>query len=261
MLQNRAERVTLPLQLRRMMRPDPPQCHVVVPAYLEARLIARTLRDVPSYVRNIIVVDDGSGDDTSQVVRHQGDPRVTLLRHATNAGVGAAIVSGYRALMRLGGSAQDAFAVMAGDGQMHPDDLWRVASPVMQGEADYVKGNRFADPTTARAMPRARFLGGHTFSILTSLAVGRRVSDTQCGYTALSRRAAERLDLDSLWPRYGYPNDMIARVLESHLKLLEVPVRAVYRDETSTLRLRHLPPIAGILCRAAMRRVLQAAHG
>lgn len=233
---------------------------VVVPAFLEAKLIARTLADIPASVARVVVVDDASTDDTAAAVLAANDPRVTLVRHRSNAGVGAAIVSGYRELLKTPGQPNDAFAVMAGDGQMHPADLDTVVGPIHRGEADYVKGNRFLDPEVRRTMPPARYAGGQMFSLLTSLAVGRRVRDTQCGYTALSRAAAAQLDLGALWPRYGYPNDLIARVLEAGLRLQEVPVRAVYRDEVSKLRLRHLPPIAGILLRAAMRRVLSAPH-
>lgn len=234
---------------------------MVVPAFLEEALIARTLADVPAQVSRVVVVDDASTDGTSGVVLGLADPRLCLVKHASNRGVGAAIVSGYKALLASDGHPQDAFVVMAGDGQMAPEDLDAVAGPVLRGEADYVKGNRFAGGEARRHMPRGRYLGGQVFSWATSLAVGMRVTDTQCGYTALSRAAAEQLRLDSLWPRYGYPNDMIARVLEARLRLSEVPVRAVYRDEVSKLKLRHLPAIGGILVRAAARRVLSARHG
>src|SRR5207253_1748834 len=118
--------------------------------------------------------------------------------------VGAAIFTGYRHAMSLPGDARDAFVVMAGDGQMDPADLPALVAPIARGDADYAKGDRFSAPDVARVMPTARLVGGKVFSWLTSRAIGVPISDSQCGYTALSRSACERLDFDAVWPGYGY---------------------------------------------------------
>lgn len=231
---------------------------VVVPAFREALHVARVVETIPDFVDHVLVVDDGSDDDTSGVARDaaraRGDARVVVLRHDVRRGVGAAIATGYREGVRLTSSPTDALCVMAGDGQMHPDDLAGVARPIVRGEADYVKGDRFRDPGVRGSMGTPRWIGGQAFSRLTSLAIGQPVSDSQCGFTALSRRAAMLLDLNGLWPSFGYPNDLLGLLAARGLRIREVYVRPVYGRETSKLRLRHLPPIFFLIARAAMRR-------
>jgi glycosyltransferase involved in cell wall biosynthesis len=228
---------------------------VVVPAFEEERLVGDVIRTMPAFVDRIIVVDDGSGDRTSDRARACGDARVEVIRHARRRGVGAAIATGYRAALdeRHAGD-RDAIAVMAGDGQMDPDDLRRVVLPVITGDADYVKGDRFRDPSTRASMGLPRFIGGQVFSRLTALAIGQRVSDSQCGYTAIARCAVRAIDLESLWPSFGYPNDLLGILAARGRRITEVPVRAVYGSERSKLRLRHLPPIFFLVARAALRR-------
>jgi glycosyltransferase involved in cell wall biosynthesis len=228
---------------------------VVVPACDEAPRIARVLRGMPAWVDAVLVIDDVSVDGTGAAAQSVGDPRVEILRHDENRGVGAAIVTGYRHAAARPGGPRDAFVVMAGDGQMHPDDLPAVVGPVARGEADYVKGDRFHGPGAAAGMPLARRLGGRVFSWATSRAIGIPISDSQCGYTALSRAACEALDLDALWPRFGYPNDLLSQLTVRGLRVAQVPVRAVYGDEVSRLRPRHLPVITALIARAWVRRV------
>jgi glycosyltransferase involved in cell wall biosynthesis len=221
---------------------------VIVPAYREERLIARMLARVPSFVDAVYVVDDASPDDTLAAVRRVADPRIQPLLHARNRGVGAAIVTGYRRALADG---HDVLCVMAGDDQMHPDDLEPLVRAVQAG-ADYAKGNRFAHAEAAR-MPLARRLGGELLSALTRLTSGLDVSDSQCGFTALSAPAARRLPLDALWPRYGYPNDLLLLLARERLSVVEVPVRPVYADEASGLRPWHVLTISGVVLRRYAR--------
>lgn len=226
---------------------------VVVPAFEEERLVGRVVRTMPVFVDRIIVVDDGSTDRTTDEARAPADPRVEVIRHARRRGVGAAIATGYRSALDLGED-RDAIAVMAGDGQMDPEDLRRVVLPIVRDEADYVKGDRFGASSTRAAMGLPRWIGGQVFSRLTGLAIGQRVSDSQCGFTAISCRALRTIDLEDLWPSFGYPNDLLGILAAKRLRIAEVPVRAVYGSERSKLRFRHLPPIFFLLARAAMRR-------
>ena len=231
---------------------------VVVPAYQEEAHIGRVIRTMPAFVDHVIVVDDASLDRTSEIARRVGDGRVRIIRHPRRQGVGAAIATGYAAALSLTSSPEDAIAVMAGDGQMSPDDLDAVVDPIITGAADYVKGDRFGEPGVRRAMGLPRWIGGKVFSRLTSLAVGQPISDSQCGFTAVSRKTILSLDLPGLWPSFGYPNDLLGQLGARGARVREVPVQAIYGSEISKLRLRHLPPIFFLIARAAARRASAA---
>jgi dolichol-phosphate mannosyltransferase len=222
---------------------------VVVPCFREARLITRTLAGIPAFVDLIVVVDDASDDATAQVVRSAAAARVELVEHAQNRGVGAAIVSGYRAALAAD---CDVIAVMAGDAQMAPEDLAGVIEPVALGRASYVKGNRFQHARVSD-MPAARRLAGRLLALATRWATGLVVDDCQCGYTAISRAAALRLPLDDLWPRFGYPNDLLGMLAARGLSVVEVPVRPVYADERSGVRAWHAASILLLIARRFWR--------
>ncbi len=227
---------------------------VVVPAYNESRLVARTVRSVPPWIDRVVVVDDGSQDDTAAQAQACGPERVRVVRHDRNRGVGAAIVTGYRAAFEEG---TDVAVVMAGDAQMDPSDLEALLEPLVEGRADYVKGDRLSWPNARRHMPVSRWIGNRVLALLTRFATGMRVRDSQCGYTAIGRRAAARLPLDRLWPRYGYPNDLLGALAAARLRVTEVTVRPVYRDEDSGIRVRHaLFVVPWVLARIVARRVL-----
>jgi glycosyltransferase involved in cell wall biosynthesis len=228
---------------------------VVVPAWQEAPRIGRVIRGMPAWVDSVIVVDDDSTDGTAEAAGACHDPRVQVVSHARNRGVGAAIMTGYARALGSSGGASDAFAVMAGDDQMDPRDLPGIVAPITRGEADYVKGNRFGSGGIVRTMPVGRLVGGLVFSWATARAIGVPVSDSQCGYTAISRSACARLDLDAIWPRYGYPNDLLSHVARLGLRIGEAPVRAVYADEVSRLRPRHAAVVAGLIARAWLLRL------
>jgi len=232
---------------------------VVIPAYNEADKIAATIRSVPGLVDHILVVDDGSRDGTAAVARRagrRGGGRVVeVIEHERNRGVGAAVATGYARALALGAQVT---AVMAGDGQMDPADLTRLLAPVVAGEADYAKGNRFAWPDGWRRMPRARLVGNVALSLLTRLSTGYwRLFDSQCGYTAASRQALLAIDPARLFERYGYPNDLLARLGAAGARVVDVPVRPVYGPAwRSGLRpARVALPIALVLLRAFGRRL------
>lgn len=222
---------------------------VIVPAFEEQERIGAVLATLPTSVDRVVVVDDASKDRTASVAEGMG---VAVVRHEKNRGVGGAIATGYRWAMAQPGEPDDAFVVMAADGQMDPHDLPLVAGPVVRGEAGYVKGNRFAHPD-ASVIPIGRRIGGQVFSVATTLALGRKITDSQCGYTALARWACERLDLGALYPGYGYPNDMLGALTVAGVPIVEVTVRPIYAGEKSGLGLRHLPRIVWLVARAGLR--------
>lgn len=219
---------------------------VIVPAFNEERLLGRTLDKIPSFVDDVIVVDDASADDTARVARDAHQQRLRLVHHDRNRGVGAAIVTGYLEATLLGA---EILVVMAGDQQMDPADLPALLEPVARGEADYAKGNRFRHPDR-RQMPLLRRIAGRVLGVITRIATGLDVTDTQCGYTALCAEAARRIPLRSLWPRYGYPNDLLGMIAQAKLRVVEVAVRPVYGSERSGIRPWHAA-VAGWL---AVRR-------
>lgn len=202
---------------------------VVIPAFNEQRAIGPTVRTIPEWVDRVIVVDDCSSDETSANAREAlGDRAGEVIRHAQNRGVGGAISTGYRRTLELG---LDVAVVMAGDGQMDPDDLPALLDPIADDTADYVKGNRFKHPEIWSAMPPSRIFGNVLLSAATRVTSGyRHVFDSQCGYTAIHRRALLRIPLDALWTRYGYPNDLLSRLAIAQSRVVDVPVRPIYGE-------------------------------
>jgi glycosyltransferase involved in cell wall biosynthesis len=237
---------------------------VVIPAYNERDKIAATIRSVPGFVDHILVVDDGSGDGTEAAARRHAARRrggvVEVLRHPVNRGVGAAIATGYARAVALGA---EATVVMAGDGQMDPADLPRLLEPVVDGRADYAKGNRFAWPGGWRHMPPVRMLGSVALSLATRVASGySHIFDSQCGYTVASRRALLAIGPERMFARYGYPNDLLARLGAAGARVVDVPVRPVYGPSwRSGLRPSRVAlPIARLLVRSFWLR-LRAGRG
>lgn len=227
---------------------------VVIPAYNEARAIADAVGTIPAFVDDVVVIDDASADDTIERARAAGAgrPGFEVLRHPANRGVGAAIVTGYRRARAVGA---DAIAVMAGDGQMDPDDLPALLAPIADDTADYVKGNRFMHPAVWSEMPPARIVGNVVLSAATRVTSGyRHVFDSQCGYTAIAARAIDALavELDRMQPRYGYPNDLLSRLNVAGMRVTDVPVRPIYGPHwKSGIRLgTALGPIPWVLLRS-----------
>lgn len=226
---------------------------VVVPAWNEELWIGETVASIPGFVDVVLVVDDASRDRTGAVALESGGSRTRVITHGQNRGVGAAIATGYRAAIELGA---EVIAVMAGDGQMHPDDLEPLVLAVARGEADYAKGNRLDHPRVRREMPLVRRAGTTALAFLTRHAAGLpALADSQCGFTAISARAIGAIDLDALWGRYGYPNDLLGALARAGMRVLDVPVRPVYRGEASGLRPWHALTIGYVVARVAYRRM------
>jgi len=214
---------------------------VVVPAYDEEALVGTTIRGVPAFVDRIFVVDDASRDGTAAAAQAAGDSRVEVLTHGRNSGVGAAIVTGYQ---RAVAERVDVTCVMAADNQMDPADLERIALPVARAEVDYAKANRLLSGEAWNVIPRSRYLGNAVLSFLTKIASGYwHVADSQSGYTAASREILEQLDLDRVYPGYGFPNDMLVHLNVWNARVRDVPSRPVYGiGERSGIKIRRVVP-------------------
>ena len=228
---------------------------VVVPAYDEEELIGETLAAIPDFVDRIYVVDDHSQDGTAARAQAVGDSRLEVIVHDRNEGVGAAIVSGYRRALTDG---IDVACVMAADGQMDPADLETIAGAVARGEVEYAKANRLFTGQAWELMPRHRYLGNAVLSMLTKIASGYwHVADSQSGYTAISRAQLERLDLDRIYPRYGFPNDMLVHLNVWNARVRDIPSRPIYgHGERSGIKLwRVVPSIAWLLLKGFFWRL------
>jgi glycosyltransferase involved in cell wall biosynthesis len=214
---------------------------VVVPAYEEELLVADTIRGIPDFVDRIVVVDDHSSDATVERAREVGDPRVVVIEHERNGGVGAAIVTGYEHCAQEG---FDVTCVMAADNQMDPAELAGLVAPVARGEVDYAKANRLASGEAWRLIPHSRFLGNAVLSLLTKIASGYwHVADSQAGYTALSLDVLRRLDLDRVYRRYGFPNDMLVHLNVTNARVADVVSRPIYGvGERSGIRIHAVAP-------------------
>lgn len=232
---------------------------VVVPAYDEEKLLPVTLAGIPAFVDRIYIVDDCSQDAT--VARAEeaaaADPRVQVIRHERNGGVGAAIVTGYRRAVE---ERIDVTAVMAADNQMDPAELEGLVAPVARGEVDYAKANRLFTGQAWELIPRHRYLGNAALSMLTKIASGYwHIADSQSGYTAIALPMLERLDLRRLYPRYGFPNDLLVHLNVWNARVRDFPQKPVYGvGEQSGMKIRKvIPRISWLLLRAFFWRLRQ----
>ncbi|UCD36126.1 MAG: glycosyltransferase [Nitrospiraceae bacterium] len=232
---------------------------VVIPCYNEESQITKVLSSLPDYADSICVVDDASTDKTVQAVRDYAsrDPRVVLISLEKNSGVGAAIAVGYKHSLQ---NEYDVTVVMAGDGQMDPRDFEAVAGPVAEGLVDYCKGNRFFYDRGLKKIPYKRLIGNFVLTALTKIVSGYwHISDTQCGYTAISKEALSRINLDAIYPRYGCPNDILTKLNIFEMRVAEVPVNPLYKvGEKSKMKIPLvILPILLLLATLFFQRMFQ----
>lgn len=231
---------------------------VVVPCHNEERMLGQVLESIPDYVDRIYIVDDYSNDRTGEIAQGFSElepTRFILIRHDTNEGVGGAIASGYKAALV---DKIEATAVMAGDGQMNPDDLPALLDPVVTGECDYAKGNRLFSGNAWNMIPRVRYLGNAVLSLLTKIASGYwHIADSQSGYTAISLKALRTIDWNQMYKRYGQPNDLLVRLNIYNFHVRDIPMEPIYGiGEQSGLRpIRAIPGLSWLLLRLFLFRL------
>lgn len=228
---------------------------VVIPAYEAERTIADVLRGLPPIVDLIVVVDDGSPDDTSAVVRSLGDERIVLLRHERNMGAGAAVITGLKHALARGA---DIVVKMDADGQMRPEYLPDLVAPIIEGRCELAKGNRFRHRAELREMPPIRRFGNIALSLLTKVVAGYwHIFDSQNGYVAISREAATKLDLDALDTTHFFTNSLLIDLNIIGARVCDVDMPAVYGTERSSMRLsRIILSFPFKLLRGLVRRIV-----
>jgi glycosyltransferase involved in cell wall biosynthesis len=228
---------------------------VVVPAYNEEGFVGEVIDTMPPFVDRIYVVDDASTDDTwTEITERASDDRVVPIRHEENRGVGGAIKTGYRQALddRI-----DVTAVMGGDGQMDPQYLSDLITPIVGGYAEYVKADRLGSTDLWRGMSRWRLFGNFVLSMLTRITSGYwGLSDPQNGYTAIGLPALKAVDLDSMYEYYGYCNDILVKLNVNDMRVADVPVPAVYGDEESSIDYpSYIYRVSGMLARNFLWRL------
>lgn len=227
----------------------------VVPAHNEAAHIADVIAGLPDTVDHIIVIDDASTDDTAAITERSDDPRVVLIRHEQNTGVGGAIISGHRRALELG---SDINVVFAGDDQMDPAYLPALLDPITDDGYGFTKANRFYSSTSFQGMPTYRVVGNVLLSFANKAASGYwNLFDPQNGYTAISTDVFDRLDLDRVAQGYQFENDLLLNLNILDVKARDVPIPARYGSEVSGIKLRKvIPAIGGLLFAGFFRRVM-----
>jgi glycosyltransferase involved in cell wall biosynthesis len=227
---------------------------VVIPAYQVARHIAQVLAGIPAWVDQIIVVDDASQDGTADLAAGVRDPRLEVVRHESNRGVGAAMMTGIDQASRSGCTV---VVKMDGDGQMDPALIGDLVEPILDGEADFVKGNRFADPWTLRRMPRIRRVGNLALSFLTKISSGCwQVFDPTNGFFALDVSVFARLNRNLIHDRYFFESSLLLALRLQDAVILNIPMPANYGDETSSMSIgRVLVEFPFLLARQFARRI------
>ena len=209
---------------------------VVVPAYNEELLISMTLQSIPDYIDKIYVVDDGSLDNTYKIIKDfsTADERFIPIQHEKNKGVGAAIISGY---LQSVADNIDITVVMAGDAQMDPKYIPELINPIIENKADYTKGNRLLRTSHMKGMSPFRKLGNSILTLLTKISSGYYdIMDPQNGYTAISRQAIQTIDAESIYPKYGYCNDMLTKLNVCNMRVVDISIPAKYGLEKSKIK-------------------------
>ncbi|QLK25815.1 glycosyltransferase family 2 protein [Natrinema zhouii] len=255
---------------------------VIVPAYNEADHVGDVLATIPDFVDRIYAVDDDSTDNTWRIIQTYAaasreddqslengaledgapedgnerlhaslpdggavvEPEIIPIRHEENQGAGGALRTGY---VRARDDNIDIAVTMDADGQMDPGQLPKLLDPIVEGDAEYTKGNRLADQASRREMPPFRLFGNWVLTQLTKIASGYwRLQDPQNGYTAISHEALSAIDIESLPDDHEYPNDLLVRLNIAEMRVADVSMPAVYADEESTIEYKTFIPVTSI---------------
>ena len=209
---------------------------VVIPCYKVKRHILDVIKSVPPIVEKIYVVDDCCPDKSGEFIReHNKDLRVQLIFNEKNKGVGGAVMAGYSAAIK-----ENMFIAVKidGDGQMDPSLIYEFIEPILQGEADYTKGNRFYNLEEIHQMPKIRLIGNAILSLMNKLSSGYwDIFDPTNGYTAVHVDILRKMPFGKISERYFFESDMLFRLNTLRAKVVDIPMDAHYSDEESHLKI------------------------
>jgi glycosyltransferase involved in cell wall biosynthesis len=211
---------------------------VVIPCYKVKDKIRDVIKGIPESVKHIIVVDDKCPEQSGDCAAGFGDKRVIVIYHEDNKGVGGAVVTGYKKACEL---ESDIIIKMDGDGQMDSKYIPALIEPLLKDEADYTKGNRFMDFRALKKMPIIRLIGNSMLSFLLKIASGYwNIVDPTNGYMAIHRKTLDKLELGKLSENYFFESDMLINLNIINAVVRDVPMPAMYGDETSSLKVSRI---------------------
>ena len=211
---------------------------VVIPAYNVENQVIDVLNTIPTWVDQIITVNDCSTDKTLHLAKSVADPRLVVLEHKMNEGVGGAMITGFKQALV---DKADLIVKMDGDGQMDPEYLPALLDPLVEENFSYTKGNRFLDNDRLRTMPTYRLFGNYVLTFLTKLVSGCwHIFDPQNGFIAIRAEILQKLNLDHIRKRYFFENDMLIHLNILNARIKDVPIPARYGDENSSMKLSHI---------------------
>ena len=216
------------------MQKDLPQIAAVIPCYKVKQHILALIAKIGPEVAMIYCIDDACPDQSGKYIQEAvSDPRVRVIFHAENQGVGGAVLTGFKQAEADGNRVA---VKLDGDGQMDPAILSKFTNVILQGHADYTKGNRFYNPAHLRSMPRGRLVGNAILSFVSKFSTGYwNVFDPTNGYLALDLRLLKHMDIEKIDRRYFFETDLLFRAGIAKAKVLDIPMQALYEDEVSNL--------------------------
>ena len=208
---------------------------VAIPAYRAAKTVGGVVASLPAWIDFVVVVNDASPDDTAAALEAIKDPRLTVIHHDKNRGVGGAMITAFRKVIDLGA---DVVVKLDSDGQMDPTEIGRLLDAIAKGGFDYAKGNRFLHSEALESMPKHRLIGSLALTFLTKLASGYwHIFDPQNGFIACRVDVLKHIDLDSITSSYFFENDMLVHLNILQRRVTDIPMPARYGTEQSSMRI------------------------
>jgi len=209
---------------------------VVIPCYKVKKHILEVISEIGAEISIIYIIDDCCPEKSGEYVEQNcRDERVVVIYHPENRGVGGAVISGYQAALK---DNIDIVVKIDGDGQMDPFLLMDFVTPIIDGEADYTKGNRFFNLEEIKSMPKIRLFGNAILSFITKLSSGYwNLFDPTNGYTAAHISVIKNLPFNKISKRYFFETDMLFRLNILRAVVIDIPMDAKYGDEVSNLKI------------------------
>jgi glycosyltransferase involved in cell wall biosynthesis len=206
---------------------------VVIPSFRVERWITKVVTNLPDFIDHIIVVDDCSPDDTAQIVKDLKHPKVRLVSHQKQLGVGGAMKTGFKEAIQLD---CDLIVKMDGDNQMDPAHLVSLLYPLVKQECDFTKGNRFGLLANVDNMPLIRRIGSLVLTMINKFVSGYwHIVDPQNGYFAIRGETLKKIKLEWLDNFYFFENSMLLNLNIIEARVSDVLIPSRYEDEESSM--------------------------